>query len=51
MLGEEGCWAGLACCLRGPKVLSEVAAAVAAAVGSVVVAVAQVDADVAAQRC
>lgn len=55
-LGEEGCWAGWGCCLRGQKVLSEVAAAVAAAavglVAEVVAAVAvQVDADAAAPHC
>lgn len=50
-LGVEGCWAGWGC-LRGLRVLSEVAAA-AAAVGwlAEVVAAAQVDADVAALHC
>lgn len=55
-LGEEDCWAGWGCCLRGQKVLSEVAAAVAAAVDLVAevvaaVVVVQVDADVAAPHC
>lgn len=54
-LGVEGCWVGWGCCLKGQRVLSEVAAAVvAAAVGlavEVVAAVVQVDADVAAPHC
>lgn len=55
-LGVEGCWAGWGCCLKGQRVLSEVAAAAvaAAAVGlaaEVVAAVVQVDADVAAPHC
>lgn len=52
---EEDGWAGWECCLRGPRVLSEVAAAVVAAVvgwvAEVVAAVVQVDADVAAPHC
>lgn len=55
-LAEEGYLAGSGCCLRGQKVLSEVAVAVAAAVGLVAevvaaVVVVQVDADVAAPHC
>lgn len=52
-LGDGGCWAGWAHCLKGPGVLSEVAAAAAAADWSaeVVAAVVQVDADVAAPHC
>ena len=61
-LGEGGCWAGWVCCLRGQRVLSEVAAAAAAVAAAAVVAVVglvaevvaaavQVDADVAAPRC
>lgn len=47
-----GCWAGWGCCLRGQRVLSEVAVAVvAAAVGLVAEAAAVVQVDVAAPHC
>lgn len=52
MLGGVGCSAGWGC-LREPKVLSEVAAAVVTAdsMAETVAAVVQIDADVAAPRC
>lgn len=49
---EEGCWAGLGCCLMGQRVWSEMTAAAAAAVVvGLEAAAVQVDADVAALRC
>lgn len=50
MLGEGGCWEGWEWCLRGQKVLSEVAAATDLLI-EVVAAVVQIDADVVAPRC